>query len=231
MIAGPLAAWAWLTVRLFAVLHAQTLWRTAAGGTWWAIAGALAAVLAAAWTPGQIAPVAWSWWLLAAGFELLLGAVLGALVSLPGEAALGAASRSGLTLGLGRARAFAALQLALVGSLALVAGLHRPLLAGLRACATRWPVGEPHGWQLQLDVAAASAAAHEVTLLALGLATPVLLTAAVLELALACAARSGPVAALAATSRSWLVAVAALTALAAAWAVHPEAWLQALPRA
>ncbi|MFY0538348.1 hypothetical protein [Nannocystis pusilla] len=95
VIAGPLAAWAWLTLRLFALLHAQTLWRAAAGGMWWAIAGALAAVLAAAWAPGRFAPVAWSWWLLAAGFELLLGAVLGVLVSLPGEAAFGAARRSG----------------------------------------------------------------------------------------------------------------------------------------
>ncbi|WAS99548.1 flagellar biosynthetic protein FliR [Nannocystis punicea] len=231
MIAGPLAAWAWLTLRLFAILRAQTIWRAAAGGMWWAIVGALAAVLAGAWTEGRIAPVAWPSWLLAAGFELLLGSVLGALVSLPGEAALGAARRSGLALGLGEARAFAALQLALVGSLAFVVGLHRPLLAGLRACASRWPVGEPGAWRLELDVAAASAAAHDATVLALGLATPVLLTTAVVELALAFAARSGPVAALAAASRPWLVAVAALTALAAAWAVHPEAWLESLPHA
>ncbi|PCC69991.1 Flagellar biosynthesis protein FliR [Nannocystis exedens] len=231
MIAGPLAAWAWLALRLFALLLSQSLWRAATGGMWWAIAGSLSMVLAAAWAPLRIAPVAWSSWLLAAGFELLLGAVLGALVSLPGEAALGAARRSGVALGLGRARAFAALQVALVGALALAAGLHRPLLTGLRACATRWPVGEPGEWRLPLDVAAVSATAHDATVLALGLATPVLLTAAVVELALACAARSGPVAALAAASRPWLVAVAALTALAAAWAVHPEAWLEALSRA
>lgn len=230
MIAGPLAAWAWLALRLFAVLQAQTLWRAAAGGMWWAIAAGLAAILAAAWAPIRLAPVAWTSWLLAAGFELLLGAVLGALVSLPGDAALGAARRSGVALGLAGARAFAALHVALVGSLALATGLHRPLLTGLRACATRWPVGEPGAWPLQLDLAAVSAAAHDATVLALGLATPVLLTAAVVELALACAARPGPMAALAAASRPWLVAVAALTALAAAWAVHPDAWLQALAR-
>ncbi|MBZ5711248.1 hypothetical protein [Nannocystis pusilla] len=231
MIPGALAAWAWLALRLFAILHAQTLWRAAAGGTWWAIAAALAGVLAAAWTTGEAAPVAWSGWLTAAGFEVLLGATIGALVRLPGDAALGAARRSGVSLGLGRARGFAALQLALAGSLALAVGLHRPLLTGLRACAMRWPAGDPGAWELPLDLPATSAAAHDATVLALGLATPVLLTAAVVELALASAATTGPFAALARASRSWLVAAAALVALGAAWAVHPEAWLAALPRA
>lgn len=231
MIAGALVAWGWLALRLLAILRAQTIWRESIGGMWWAIAGALAAVLAAAWSPGFAEPVAWAPWLIVAGFEVLLGAVLGALVSLPGEAALGAARRSAVALGLGNSGAFAALQLALAGSLAFALALHRPLLAALRSCVTRWPVGDPAAWSFDLDLGAAVAAAHDVTLLALGLATPVLLTVAVVELALGCAGSTGPIAALSGAVRPWLVAALALIALGAAWAVHPEAWLAALPRA
>lgn len=230
MIAGWLATWAWLALRLLAILHAQAIWREAAGGAWWAIAAALAAVLAAAWRPSGGQAVPWMSWLLAAGFEALLGAVIGALVSLPGEAALGAARRSGVALGLSRSRAFAALQLALTGSLTLSLALHRPLLLALRSCALRWPVGDPGGWELGLDLSAVVAAGHDATLLALGLATPVLLSTAVVELALAGAARGGSFVAWTAALRPWLVAAAALVALGAAWAVHPEAWLGALPR-
>lgn len=230
MIAGWLATWAWLALRLLAILHAQAIWREAAGGMWWAIAAALAAALAAAWNPVGGQAVAWLPWLLAAGFEVLLGAVIGALVSLPGEAAVGAARRSGAALGLGRPRAFTALQLALAGSLALALALHRPLLLALRSCVARWPVGDPTRWGLELDVSAVVAAGHDASLLALGLATPVLLTTAVVELALAGAATSGSFVALTGALRPWLVAAAALVALGAAWAIHPDAWLGALPR-
>lgn len=229
MIEATLAAWAWLALRLFALLRAQAIWREAAGGAWWAIAGALAIVLAAAWGPAGAAAVPWHAWLVGACFEVLLGAVIGALVSLPGEAALGAARQSAVSLGLGRARAFAALQLALAGSLALGLALHRPPLTALRSVATRWPVGDPATWQADVDVAAVIAAAHDATLLALGLATPVLLTVAIVELALALAAPRGPLASLAGAVRPWLVASAALVALSAAWATHPEAWSRALP--
>lgn len=231
MSAGALAASAWLALRLFALLRAQTIWRAAAGPVWWAIAAALAAVLAAAWAPDAAGPVTPGAWLLVAGFEVLLGAVIGALVSLPGEAALAAARRSAHALGLARARGFVALQLALAGALAHALALHRPLLSALHACATRWPVGDPGAWAPGLDLAAVIAAAHDATLLALGLMTPVLLTAAIVELALALAAPVGLWAALVAAARPWLVASAALAALGAAWAIHPEAWLRALPRA
>lgn len=230
MIPGALAGWAWLALRLLAILRAQTLWREVVGGpTWWAIAGALAAVLAAAWSPGRAAAVPWSLWLLGALFEVLLGAVLGALVSLPGEAALGAARQSSVALGLGRSRAFAALHLALAGSLAAALALHRPLLTGLRSLATRWPVGDPGLWTIDLELSVVVTSMHDATLLALALATPVLLTAAIVELALALGAAFGPFAAPLTAARPVLVAAAALTALGAAWAVHPEAWLRALP--
>ncbi len=230
MIAGAWAAWGWLAVRLFALLRAQAPWRIALGDSWTWIAAGLAVALAAAWAPAAAPAVPWSAWLVAAGFEALLGAVVGALVSLPGEAALGAARVTGRTLGLARPRAWEALHLALATALALALDLHRPLLAGLRGVAERWAVGAPATWTWSLGAGAVGQAAAEATVLALGLATPVLLTAAVVELALAAVSRVQPVAAAAAAVRPWLVAATALTALGAAWAAYPEAWSGALPR-
>lgn len=230
MIAGAVAAWGWLALRLFMLLRAQALWRGAIGGAWALVAAGLAVVLAAAWSPGMEGAVAWDVWLFAACFEAALGAVLGALVSLPGEAARGAARCSGRALGLARPRAWEALHLALAGALALALELHRPLLAGLHAVATRWPVGAPASWRFELEPGVLGAAAGEASVLALGLATPVLLTAAVVEVGLAAASRVQPVAAAAQALRPWLVAAAALAALGAAWAAYPEAWMRALPR-
>lgn len=230
MIAGATAACAWLAVRLFALLRAQTLWRGALGGAWPLIAAALAGLLAAAWRPADVEPVAWAVWLPVAVLEALLGAVLGALVSLPGEAALGAARASGLALGLARPRAWEALHLALAGALALALDLHRPLLAGLRGTAARWPVGQPAAWRFDGGLDAAIAGAGELAALALGLATPVLLTAAIVELGLGFAARVQPLAAAAPALRPWFVTAAALAALGAAWTAYPESWLRALPR-
>lgn len=230
MIPGELAAWGWLALRLFALLRAQTIWRVVAGASWWAIAGALALGLAALWRPAAPAAVTPARWIVGAGFEVLLGATIGALVSLPGEAALGAGRCSVYALGHRHARAFVALQLTLAAALALSLELHHPLLAGLSEVAARWPVGDPAAWVVALDRELVVGAAHDLTLLALGLATPVLLTAAVVELALALAAPAGPWAALAGAVRPWLVAAAALAALGAAWAIHPEAWLRAFSR-
>lgn len=229
MISGALAAWAWLAVRLFALLRAQALWRGAVGGAWEVVAAGLAMALAAAWSGDGGEPVTWGAWLFGAGFEASLGAVLGALVSLPGEAALGAARCSGRALGLARPRAWEALHLALAGALGLALDLHRPLLAGLHAAASRWPVGEPARWSFALGPERLVAAAGDASVLALGLATPVLLTAAVVELVLAAASRVRPVAAMAQALRPWLIAAAALAALGAAWTAYPEAWLRALP--
>lgn len=225
-----MAAWGWLALRLFMLLRAQALWRGAIGGAWDLVAAGLAVVLAAAWRPGAEGSVAWGAWLFGACFEAALGAVLGVLVSLPGEAARGAARCSGLALGLARPRAWEALHLALAGALGLALELHRPLLAGLHAVATRWPVGAPASWSFTLEPEVLSTAAGEASVLALGLATPVLLTAAVVEVGLAAASRVQPVAAAAQALRPWLVAAAALAALGAAWAAYPEAWLAALPR-
>lgn len=228
-MSGALAAWAWLALRLFALLRVQAVWRAATGGAWTAISAALAVLLAASWTPGREGTVAWEDWLVGAAFEALLGTVLGLLVGLPGEAAVGAAQQSGRELGLVHPRAFAMLHLA--GAAALLDGLalHRPLLVALRGLSERWPVGDPSRWDLALDPGALAAAAHAASFLALALATPVLLTRALVEVALGLVARVGALQATASALRPWLAGAAALIALGAAWASAPEAWLQAAP--
>jgi hypothetical protein len=122
-----------------------------------------------------------------------------------------------------------ALHLALAGSLALALDLHRPLLAGLRGMVARWPVGRPESWSFGLELAAVAELLRDACVLALGLATPVLLAAAIAELVLAAASRVPLLAAMSAASRPWIVAAAALAALGGAWAAYPDAWLRALP--
>lgn len=230
MIPAALAGWGWLSLRLFALLRAQSIWRAATGGAWPLIAAGLAALLAASWRPAVEADVDATTWLIAAGFEVALGAVVGALVGLPGELALGAGRHGGRVLGLVRSRAWETLHLALAGSLALALDLHRPLLAGLRDVALRWPVGQPQRWVWSLEIAEVADLITEACVLALGLATPVLLAAAVAELVLAAGSRVPLLAAALGALRPWLVAAVALAALGAAWATYPEAWLRALPR-
>ncbi len=167
-----MAAWGWLALRLFMLLRAQALWRGAIGGAWDLVAAGLAVVLAAAWRPGAEGSVAWGAWLFGACFEAALGAVLGVLVSLPGEAARGAARCSGHALGLARPRAWEALHLALAGALGLALELHRPLLAGLHAVATRWPVGAPASWSFTLEPEVLSTAAGEASVLASSFGRP-----------------------------------------------------------
>lgn len=228
MIPAALAGWGWLALRLFALLRMQSIWRVAAGGAWTPIAAGLAMLLAAAWRPAVDGDVEVMAWLVAAGFEVALGLVVGAIVGLPGEAALGAARQTGRALGLGRPRAWETLHLALAGSLALALDLHRPLLVGLRDAALRFPVGQPEAWRWSLEPAALAELLRNFCVLALGLATPVLLAGAVAELVLAAASRVPLLAAVSAASRPWLVAAAALAALGGAWAAYPEAWLRAL---
>ena len=45
MIAGAVAAWGWLALRLFMLLRAQALWRGAIGGAWDLVAAGLASCI------------------------------------------------------------------------------------------------------------------------------------------------------------------------------------------
>jgi hypothetical protein len=210
-----------VAIRMFMILLVQPHWRAAAGLVWPAVAAtiALACALPIA-TIVSAPPLALS--LVVA--EVALGAVIGLVVALGGFALVGAAS-TGVALLRVPAAPWIALALAFVLASGLELGLHRPGLLALADVADVLPPGRPLAWA-NLDGARVVTAAHAMLLLAFTLATPILLGAVAVELALAVAGR-GPggasafAQALAPTGR--LAAV--LVALGASWAIHPSAWM------
>jgi hypothetical protein len=216
---------AWLGIllgalRWWALLQVQALWRAAVGRWWTAVSAGLAlglAVSTGAWTVvARVDP-----WV-AALAELGLGALVGLVVALPGHAVLGAAGASARVLGVAPGP-WRALVLGLVGATALSLGLHRPLLLGAHATFEAWPVGDPLAW----GVVAVPVArlAHGLALVALTLATPALLAAAVGELALRVAgARAGVGAPLLDGAAAWLRAAGAAVATGASWAAYDAVW-------
>ncbi len=230
-MSGGLALLAWGALRLFGLLRAQTLWRDAIGPLWEGVAAGLAICIAVVVLPAA-APesVPLTRWLLIAACELLLGSVLGVMLSLPGAALLGAAGQSAAGLQLrGRSLSLLLMVACLAGG--LLAGVHRPLLLALREILGLWPVGAPARWWPGLPTLASwvVSAGHGCLVLALTFATPVLLSAATLDLGLRLASR-GVVAPVVELLRPWLVVVAALVSLGAAWAAYPHAWLRAWPQ-
>jgi flagellar biosynthesis protein FliR len=218
----------WAALRLFGLLRAQALWRAAVGPSWEIVAAALAGCVAFAVVPATTdVTVTMSTWLLVAVCEFLLGSVVGVLLSLPGQALLAAAGQGAATMNVPRGGLVVVFAVAsLVGGLTV--DLHHPLLFGLQQQLTQWPVGEPARWGhalVGLD-ARVIAAAHGYLVLALALATPVLLSVAVVDLTLRLTVRG-----VASTSgdvlRPWLATTAALVALGGAWAAYPEAWQRA----
>lgn len=223
-----LAVFAWGALRLFGLLRAQTLWRSAVGPTWEVVAAALAGCMAVVVVPPtEGGAVTMSTWLLVAACEFMLGSVVGILLSLPGQALLAAAGQSATTMNVPRSGLVVVFAVAcLAGGLAME--LHQPLLLGLQQQLTQWPVGEPARWWpifAGLD-ARVIAAAHGYLALAFTLATPVLLSVAVVDLTLRLTVR-GVASAPADALRPWLATVAALVALGGAWAAYPEAWQRA----
>ncbi len=228
---GGLALTGWGALRLFGLLRAQTLWRSALGPVWEGVAAALAVSVALVLLPTLAAqPVPLGRWLVIAVCELLLGSVLGGLLALPGAALLGAAGQSAAQLEISRSRGLPLLLVIACLSGGLIAGVHRPLLLALRELLALWPVGSPARWLPELSALLAwlVAAAHACLVLALTFATPVLLTAATLDLGLRLAGRSGA-APVVEVVRPWLAGAAAMLALGAAWAAYPAAWLRAWP--
>jgi flagellar biosynthesis protein FliR len=168
-------------------------------------------------------------WAALAGWELVVGTLLGALVSLPGYAVLGAGSTVALVTRSGAAPV-TGLAVAVTTMAALALALHRPLLLGLVGSFEALPLGEP----MTILGTGANAlqslgrALQVVTVLALALATPVLLTAMVVDVGLALLGR-GPEAIVPATEamRAWARSALALIALGASWAAYAEAWSRA----
>lgn len=231
-MSAALAAALWLTLRLGALLLVQVPWLRLLGPLWIPIAAALALSIAGALAisfPPAAGLVDTPTLLRGALFELAFGGLAGALLGAPGHALLGAAGASGRALELRRG-AWEPLLIAVVLSLCLGLGLHRPLLLGLREFALLAPPGVGLARAMELlhrglsPMVIAGAAAH-LLFLSLALATPVLLSKAVVEVAAGLVEppgepRSG--------AGRWLAAAAALLALCASWSAYPEAWLRSL---
>jgi hypothetical protein len=218
------ASTAWLGVglvalRWWALLQMQALWRAAVGRWWTAVSAGLAVMLAlgsGAWGVPRVDP-----WLAAAA-EVGLGALVGLVVALPGHAVLGAAGASARALGTVPGP-WRALTLALVGATAIGLGLHRPLLLGAQGTFETWPVGNPLAWG-SIDVPVGPLL-HGLALLALTLATPALLAAALGEVVLrVVGARAGAGGPMLDTASAWLRVAAAAVATGASWAAYDAIW-------
>ncbi len=229
-IGGGLALFGWGALRLFGLLRAQVIFRAAVGPVWEGVAAIVAVLLAVVLLTGAGEPVTLTRWLTIAVCEFLLGSLLGAVLSLPGAALLGATGQSTVTLHASRSSALPLLLAVACVSGGLVAGIHRPLLLALRAWFVVWPVGMPARWLPALPelLPWTITAAHNGLVLALTLATPVLLTSATLDLGLRLASR-GLAVPVSEALRPWLCSAAAMISLGAAWAVYPTAWLRAWP--
>lgn len=217
-----------LSVRLFAILRAQVLWRHAVGPLWWLVAAGLSGLvgLGGLATPVGAAPPH-DVGILDVVFELLLGTVLGIVASLPGFALVGAAAASAAPFG-AAARSLAALFVILTLAIAMALGLHQALLRVALDTAAAFAVGEPHAWVARADALVLARAAHAMLVLALALATPVLLVAAIAEVCLRVVGR-GPAGSESpsATSSAIVRGAAALVALGAAWQAYGRAWAEA----
>lgn len=220
---GPLL----VALRWWAMLQVQVLWRRTVG-PWWILVTLGASLVLATGSGAAVTgadpmvdPMVDPW--LAAVAELMLGAVVGLVVALPGHAVLGAAQASARVLGTAPGP-WRALTLAVVGASVLSLGLHRPLLLGAAGVFEAWPVGDPLAWSL-VEVPSPLRLAHALVLLALTMATPALLAGAVAELGARVVGRGPRVAGPAADAvASWLRVAAALVATGASWAAYDAVW-------
>ena len=92
---------------------------------------------------------------------------------------------------------------------------------------TAWPPGDLEAWGTAAEALPVARLAHALTLLALTLATPALLAAAVAELSVRLWGR-GPVGLtpVVTTLAPWLRVAAALVATGASWAAYDVVWAE-----
>ena len=219
-----------LTLRLWAALRAQVLWRSAVGFSWPIVAAALALMLAAAAAP--VARVDGLEALIVAGVgELILGTLVGLGATLPGYALLGAGTAAAVVTR-SAPRPLLALTVAVALASALALQLHRPLLVAIGDFGRAWPLGRPELWLEPLTEQGLPwllGAAHATLVLALALATPVLLVAAVASVAVALVGRGpAPAATVADPLAAWARTAGAILALGASWAAYDSAWARAV---
>ncbi len=215
-----------LALRWFVVLRVQPHWTAAVGPLWWPVAAAIAVGLGASAEASPVVLESASAWISAVAMELLLGAGIGILASLPAYALLGGATASAAAL---RTTPAPLVRMSVSGALvaALCLRLHHPALVVLRDQATLLPPARPELWLPGVSELPGILAVHldGMLMLALTLATPVLLTVVILR-AVGSVVGSGP-----AVSRPIsggvapaLATIGALMAFAASWAVYPVGW-------
>lgn len=228
----PEVALQWLAlawVRWFALLAVQPILRVGFGLRWWAIAVALAGVLAV-WDAALVGPAipaaSGGVFVIALAAEAMLGALLGVCLSLGAHAVLGAVAVPATLL-----RIPLAPWMALVGSLVLVVslelGLHHAALRSSGALQQAFALGQAHAWWSEAASLRARLPAwlSGMTVLGLALATPALLVAAAVELGGAAIARGpGAAPALAQAAVATVRLGAVLVALGASWAIDLPRW-------
>lgn len=213
--------------RWFGVLLLAPMLAVVTGGRHWALAAVLAAVLAAAdaTTAVGLPPVDASSLVFAMLAELALGATVGVIIGWAATAIVGASATAATIL-----RVPSAPWLLLVGAMVLGAALQLELHhAAFRASAAlrlAFPIGDPSTWLGVVDDGELVVAwGGGMTALALALATPAVLVAAICDLVSAAIARGpGAASALAAASGSSLRLAAVLVALAASWSIDLPRW-------
>lgn len=226
-MSGVLVAVLLASARTWALLRMQASWRVAIGPSWGLVAAGLAVIVGVlALLRGQLPmtlELSWFELLGALAFELLLGAVIGLVVALPGWALIGAAEESAGQLECGEGVARVVVLLSLAGALEL--GVHRFVWIGLLEGVNRFPLGEPLAWGQAILCIDLIGACVTWCCLALALATPVLLSRMLVELCLA-TLRPGGVASvdLHAVLGPGLRVGVGLLALAAAWSAYPQAF-------
>ena len=215
-----------LAIRWFVVLRLQPHWSHALGRLWWPVALGVGVTVAFSSDPIGVELASTTDWAVAVVGEIMLGAGLGILVSLPGYALLGGASASAgalRTMPLPLVRM--AVSAALVAALSL--RLHHPALVVARDHAEALPPGRPELWLPSIAelLHTLPAQLDSMLLLALTLATPVLLTVVVLRSVVALVG-SGPAAAkpMSDAVGPVLATAGALLALGASWSVYPVGW-------
>ena len=213
-----------LSIRWFVALRLQPHWSLALGRLWGAVAAGLGVGVAVSSDGPGVSLASAQDWIVALGLEIGLGAVLGILVSLPAYALLGGATATAAAL---RTLPMPFVRMSVSAALvvALSLRLHHPALVALRDQALVFPPGQAtHGIAPDL-LSTLAVQLDGLLILALTLATPVLLTVVVVRAAVA-AVGAGPTVARPFSDAVGpaLATAAALLAFAASWSVYPAGW-------
>lgn len=228
---GALQLAALLGLRVIAIVRVQPAWRATLGVALLPVAVVTAMVVAVAATPRLLgaAVLAPSEWWIAAAIEVVLGTVIGHALALLGHVVVGHGTVGAIALRVPPGP-WTALVLALAGAAAIGLGLHRPLVGALVDLAVLAPPGDPLALLGGISLGdRVVGLVVDATVLALALATPVLLPAVTVELVAAALARGPGAAALVGPALAPLVRMGAvLIALAAAWSIALVRWAEAM---